>query len=108
MSPFDVFIAHISWGEYGKRRPVLVYALDENHVRLYPITTQYDNKSPAIKAKYFTIHDLSCAGLVKPSYIDTGTRLKQPVSILNNIEPIGKLSNNDKLRLIQFLQEQPK
>ena len=105
MSPFDVYIAYISWGDGGKHRPILVYALDDDYVRLYPITTQYNNKSEMIKAKYFEIYDLVCAGLVKPSYIDTGTRLKQPMCILSGIQPIGRLSENDKLRLIQFLQK---
>jgi len=105
MHPFDIFIAYISWGDAGKHRPVLVYALDDNYVRLYPITTQYSNKSELVKTKYFAIQNLACAGLVKPSYIDTGTRLKQPISILVNIKPIGKLSEMDKLRLVQFLQK---
>ena len=105
MSRFDVYIAYISWGDGGKHRPVLVYALDDDYVRLYPITTQYNSKSEMIKAKYFTIYDLVCAGLVKPSFIDTGTRLKQPKEILSRIRPIGKLSENDKLRLIKFLQK---
>ncbi|MCL2500674.1 MAG: hypothetical protein FWE90_10120 [Defluviitaleaceae bacterium] len=108
MSPFDIFIAYISWGDGGKHRPVLVYALDDAYVRLYPITSRYDNKSEAVRTKYFAINDLACAGLFKTSYIDTGTRLKQSANILHNIKPIGKLSEGDKQRLIQFLQNNKK
>ena len=105
MLPFDIFIAYISWGDGGKYRPVLAYALDDACVRLYPITTKYDNKSEAVKSRYLPIHDLACAGLVKPSYINTEIRLKQPICTVAHVKPIGKLSEGDKLRLIQFLND---
>jgi hypothetical protein len=105
MQSFVIFSAYISWGNGGKRRPVLVYAIENNVVKLYPITTQYHNKSDAIKARYFKINDLIQAGLEKQSYVDTGTRLKQPIETLISISPIGRLSDNDKKRLIEFISK---
>ena len=103
MEAFDVFISYVKWDNGGKNRPVLVYALNDGLVRIYPITTQYENKSESIKANYFKINDWSHAGLDKQSYVDTGTRLTQSLSIFNNIAPIGKLTEADKKRLIEFL-----
>ena len=104
MKPFDIFISYISWGHGGKRRPVLVYALDSKLARIYPITTQYDNKSAAIKAKFFRINDWRQSGLDAQSYIDTGTRLKQALSLFDGIKPIGRLTKSDVKRLLQFLK----
>lgn len=105
MEPYDICTSYISWGNGGKSRPVLVYALNDELVRIYPITTQYENKSEAIKAKYFEINDWDKAGLDKQSYVDTGTRLKQSLSMFDNIAPIGTLSEADKKRLIEFLSK---
>ncbi|MCL1859870.1 MAG: hypothetical protein FWF92_11640 [Oscillospiraceae bacterium] len=105
MKPYDIFMAYISWGDGGKSRPVLVYALDNALVRIYPITTQYGNKSEAIKAKYFEIKNWSQSGLDKQSYIDTGTRLTQNLSAFYNFNPIGALTEVDKKRLIEFLSK---
>jgi len=104
MKQFDIFVSYISWGADGKKRPVLVYALNNEFVRVYPITTQYENKSQAIKAKYFKINDWAQAGLVSQSYVDTGTRFNQALSIFENDTPVGSLSNADKQRLIEFLK----
>jgi len=68
MEAYDIFISYISWAGGGKSRPVLVYALNDELARIYPITTQYDNKSEAVRARYFKISDLSEAGLEKLSY----------------------------------------
>ena len=103
MKPYDIFITHISWDSGNKKRPVLVYALNDELARIYPITTQYENKSEVIKAKYFKINDWSQAGLDKQSYIDTGTRLTQSLSIFDNVSPIGTLTESDKKRLIEFI-----
>ena len=103
MQPFDIFISYISWGSGGKKRPVLVYALNKEFVRIFPITTQYKEKSDVIKAKYFKINDWEKAGLHELSYIDTGTRLTQSLSLFNSVNPIGNLTEGDKQRLIEFL-----
>ena len=105
MKPFDIFIFSLSCGDGDKNRPVLVYALNDKFVKIYPITTQYKNKSEAIKAKYFKINDWLQAGLNKQSYVDTGTRIKQPLSTFNNADPIGELTESDKQRLIKFIKK---
>ena len=103
MSPFDIFIACISWGIGSKNRPVLVIQKNGRTISVYPITTQYENKSKAIQAHYFKINDWVQAGLDKQSYIDTGTLLDLPLTVLNNKQPIGKLTSADIQRLIVFL-----
>jgi len=104
MKPFDIFISYIAWGTGGKARPVMMYASSAEYVIIYPITTQYVNKSEAIKAKYFKINDWMQAGLDKQSYIDTGTSFKQLASLYNNVKPIGRLTETDKKRLLEFLK----
>jgi hypothetical protein len=109
MEPFELFIAYISWrsstsqGSGGKNRPVLVLLLSEDTISVYPITTQYENKSEAIKARYFKIDDWLQAGLDRQSYIDTGIFLSLPISVIKNKKPIGKLTISDKQRLLVFL-----
>jgi hypothetical protein len=105
MSPFDIYIFDVSWRDGSKRRPVLVYALDNEIVRIYPITSQYESKSEAVRAKYFKIIDWRQSGLDKQSYVDTGTRFKQQLSVFRNMAPIGQLTDEDKLRLIEFLKQ---
>jgi hypothetical protein len=103
ISPFDLFIVYISWGIGGKSRPVLVLSKDETTVDVFPVTTQYADKSDAIKANYFKITEWSKAGLDKESYVDTGTVLEIPLKAIENKSPIGKLTVSDKLALLAFL-----
>lgn len=103
MNPFDVFTTYISWGSGGKNRPVLVRVVNEESIFVYQITTQYENKSEAIKAKYFKINDWAQAGLDMQSYVDTGTVLKLPMSTISGKVKIGELSTADKQRLIEFI-----
>ena len=103
MEPFNIFTSYISWDSGGKVRPVLVYALDDDSVKIYPITTQYENKSESVKLRYFKINDWSQAGLDKQSYIDTGTRMKQSLSVFANLKRVGTLTESDKTRLLEFL-----
>ena len=102
MKPFDIFIAYLSWDDGGKTRPVLVFVLSDSVVDVYPITTKYDNKSEFVRAKYFKINDWSISGLDALSYVDTGTLISLPINALNNQIPIGELTENDKLRLLEF------
>ena len=103
MSLFEIFIICISWGTGSKNRPVLVLQLKDEGITVYPITTQYDNKSEAIKASYFKITDWIQAGLSKQSYIDTGTLIRMPLSVISNKKPIGQLTKSDKQKLLNFL-----
>jgi len=105
MNPFDVFIAYVSWDGGGKSRPVLAYLTDEKNISVYQITTQYEQKSKIIQANYYKINDWADAGLEKQSYIDTGTLIKLPVSVINEKTPLGKLSDKDKQKLIDTLEK---
>jgi len=104
MNPFEIFITHISWGSGGKSRPVLVLLLKDDSVSVYPITTQYENKSEAIRARYFKLNDWAQAGLARQSYIDTGTLIKLPLSTIDKKKPIGRLTTADKQKLLYFLK----
>jgi len=99
MKPFEIYIAFVSWGTDGKRRPVLVLSEFENQASVFQITTQYQNKSAIIRSKYILINDWRQAGLDNPSYIDANRIIELPIA---TIDPnrIGKLSERD----IQNLQ----
>jgi hypothetical protein len=103
MNPYDVSIAFVSWDDGGKRRPVLLIASGDEYTEAYRITSQYANKSDAVKAGYFEIIDWKQAGLVKPSFVDTIAPVELPTAMLS--APIGALSDNDKRRLIEFLND---
>ena len=103
MNIFDIFIAYVSWGESGKLRPVLVLEKCGNIVNIFFITTQYENKSETIRAKYFKINDWQQAGLDKQSYVDTNDVRILPFEALEGKSEIGKLTDNDVQRLIEFL-----
>ena len=103
MKPFELYITYISWGSDGKYRPVLVFALKDETAFVYSVTSQYESKSEAIRARYFKINDWVHAGLDKQSYVDTKSYFPVPVSALKNKAPIGELSKEDKLRLLDFL-----
>ena len=105
MSQFDIFITFVSWGSGGKSRPVLVLLLNGNSVTVYPITTQYENKSETIRANYYKMNDWAESGLSKQSYIDTGTLIKLPLSVTKNKNPVGRLTIAEKQSLLEFLQK---
>jgi hypothetical protein len=108
MKPFDIFIIYISWGTDGKSRPVLAFLLNESRISVFQITSQYKSKSNALKARHFKIDDWSQAGLDKQSYVDTGTLISLPMSLIKKKESIGELSEKDKQRLLEFLTKQVK
>jgi hypothetical protein len=103
MDAFDIFITYVSWGNDGKNRPVLVIEKLDMLVSVFCITTQYDSKSPTIRTKYFKIADWQQAGLTKQSYVDANVVLDLPISALKRKSAIGKLTQNDIHRLIEFL-----
>ena len=103
MSLFDIFITCLSWGSGSKSRPVMILQKTDNTISVFPITTQYKNKSKTIQAQYFKINDWSQAGLDKQSYIDTGTLLELPLTVIKNKQPIGKLTAADMQNLLVFL-----
>jgi len=105
MELFEIFITFISWGNGGKSRPVLVVIINNDSLLVYPITTQYENKSEAVRAQYYKMNDWHQAGLTKQSYIDTGTLLKLPLSAIANKKPIGRLTDIEKQKFLEFLNK---
>jgi hypothetical protein len=103
MNTFDIYIAYVSWGSGGKRRPVLVLKESERSVTVFGITTQYAEKSESIRAKYFAINDWKQAGLDRQSYVDTNRTLTIPVSSVDGNSRVGKLTSADEQRLIAFI-----
>jgi len=51
--------------------------------------------------------DWKQAGLTNQSYIDTGTLIKLPLSVLDNKKPIGRLTATEKHKLLLFLSKYP-
>ena len=105
MNPYEVYIAYISWGTDGKRRPILCLEEDSGYLKAFRITSQYANKSDEIKKKYIEIADWKHAGLSKPSYIDAGEKVRIPTALLSSQLPIGRLTETDKRRLLEFLSK---
>jgi hypothetical protein len=103
MDIFDVYIAYVSWGSGGKRRPVLILEENGDDVTVFNITTRYEGKGEAIRAKYFIINDWRQAGLDKPSYVDTNSTVTLPLTAVDSKNPIGKLTAADEQRLIGFI-----
>ena len=100
---FDIYIAFVSWGSGGKRRPVLILEENAASVTVFKISTQYERKSAAIQAKYFIINDWQQAGLDKPSFVDTNNTVTLPLTAVDSKNPIGRLSVADETRLIEFI-----
>ena len=105
MNIFDIYITYVSWGDSGKKRPVLILEQQKKFVSVFNITAQYKNKSQAIRAKYFKINDWKQAGLVKQSYVDTNTVRELPAAIFDGKTEIGMLTENDINRFIEFLSK---
>lgn len=105
MKPFDIFVAYMSWDGGGKNRPVLAFILGDETVDIYPITTKYEGKSGTIRAQYFRIDDWSQAGLDTQSYVDIGTLITLSMTAFKHTTPIGRLTEADKQRLLNFLME---
>lgn len=105
MKNFDIYLAYVEFSDYsgGKFRPVLILFYANEEIYIYPVTSKYKNKSDKIKANYFKINDLKNTGLTMVSYIDTGNLI-----VLSNkrfsFKKIGFLSEKDKKRLLEFIQ----
>ena len=102
MKPFDLHIAYVTWGDDGKRRPVLILTEEDGEVSAFQITSKFESKSAAIQSQYFKIEDWKDAGLDKSSYIDTGKIIELPIAMVDSL-PIGKLTEKDKNALTKKL-----
>ena len=105
MSIFDIFIAYVTWGDNGKKRPVLILDQTSDDVTVFNITTQYEGKSESVRNNYFKINDWSLAGLNKESYIDTNNTVTLSLSSVDVNHPIGVLTEADIKRLVEFLSD---
>ena len=104
MKQYGIYIAYVSWGDGGKRRPVLVLSEQDTHATILRITTQYEGKSVSIQSMYLAITDWQQAGLNMPSYIDTSKIINLPITTFSAF-PIGKLSERDRQQLIKCLNK---
>ena len=86
----------------GKRRPVYILQEDEDKIYFWDITTKFENKSDKIKKHYFEIKEYSLTGLKRHSWIDTYKRYFISKKS-TKIKYIGKLSDSDTHRLVEFL-----
>ena len=105
MDIFDIYITYVSWESGGKMRPVLVLEQNETIVNVFNITSQYNNKTSAIRRNYFKINEWQQAGLDKQSYIDTNMIRDIPVAALSGKPKIGRLSMRDIQAFIDFLNK---
>lgn len=97
----DIYTAYVSWAQGGKRRPVLIIQENNTDVLVFKITSKY--KSSHIQKYYYRIMDWKISGLVKPSYVDTMSRvrlLKYEVSF----HYVGRLSVRDRIGLAEFIE----
>jgi len=100
---FDIFIAYVSWENDSKHRPVLIVEQQNAILSVFNITTQYEGKSEIIRANYFKIVDWQQAGLNKQSYVDTSTLRDLPKAAWDGKIAIGKLTDADVQKLLEFL-----
>ena len=98
---FDIYIAYVSWGDDGKKRPVLVLERGISSVTTFAITTQHEEKSESIRSRFFKILEWQKAGLNHESFIDTNNTVTLPHSSI--AQPIGKLSEFDIQRFLDFI-----
>ncbi|MCL2873839.1 MAG: type II toxin-antitoxin system PemK/MazF family toxin [Defluviitaleaceae bacterium] len=104
MNLYDIHIAYVSWGDDGKRRPILVLSSDQKEVAVFQITSQYDNKSAAIKSQLIPIDEWAQAGLAKQSYIDIGRIVELPITAIQPMR-VGSLSKDDLRKLIDAMNQ---
>ena len=105
MNTYEINITSIIWGSTKKRRPVLIIESNKNDVTCFRITTHYQSKRYGSVVKYFVINDWQQAGLNEQSYIDTSFTVALMKTAVDN-NPIGKLSIEDEIRLIDFINNQ--
>ena len=105
MNIFDIFIAYVTWGGGGKKRPVLILEQRAGGVTVFNITTQYDGKSEIIRSKYFRINDWQQAGLKQQSYVDTNSTVTLPLTSVDLAHPVGTLTESDVRKLFEFISK---
>ena len=102
MNTYEIYITSIIWGSTKKRRPVFIIKSTLHDVTAFRITTHHQSNINGNVMKYFIINDWQQAGLNEQSYIDTSFTVTLPKTAINN-KPIGKLSIEDEVRLIDYI-----
>lgn len=102
----SVLVTRIGYedGQGSKIRPAIVVKFDNEVIRTFRVTSQYQSKSEHIKAQYLEIIDWFKVGLKKPSWIDT-VKLYDIENNGFNIKVIGRLSERDIARLKMFIRD---
>ncbi|MDV5987546.1 type II toxin-antitoxin system PemK/MazF family toxin [Streptococcus canis] len=102
---YSVLVSRVKYsdGAGSKVRPAIVVKFNNEMIRTYRVTTQYENKSDYIKSQYLEIIDWVQANLKRQSWIDT-VKYYNVSNDEFNIKIIGKLSNRDIERLKDFLK----
>ena len=103
MNIYDIHIAYVSWGDDGKKRPVMILEQGLNGIEVFSITTKYRDKSDTVRSKYYVINDWQQAGLSQESYIDISITITLPKSSIEHF--IGTLSLDDIQGLIKFIKD---
>lgn len=107
MKSNDIAISFVQFtnSNTGKVRPLLLLQVKDDEALVFKITSKYENKSNAVKEKYYPIQKWKEAGLVKQSYIDTYSPAAFiPVDEIKRI--IGTLQPVDVIGLESFLINQ--
>jgi len=102
MNTFEIYISSIIWGGIKKRRPVLIIKSNLKEITCFRITTHHQTNIEGKVIKYFILNDWQQAGLNEQSYIDTSFTVTLPQAAIDD-SPIGKLSVEDEVRLIDFI-----
>ncbi len=107
MKPMDIYIANVPFDEgiSSKLRPALVIKIEQEQVMVFKVTSQYQKKSAQIKKLYYPIKEWQQAGLKKQSYIDTHKLYRLTRTWVFSRQPIGKLTDTDRLGLFNFIQQ---
>ena len=105
MNTNEIYISSIIWGGIKKRRPVLIIGDNLNEITCFRITTHHQSVLKGKLIKYFIINDWQQAGLNKQSYIDPSFTLTFMKTAIGE-NPIGKLSVEDEVRLVDFINNQ--
>lgn len=107
MEPMDIYIANVPFDEEtgSKVRPALVIEVNQERVMVFKVTSQYRNKSAQIKRLYYPIKEWQQAGLRKQSYVDIHKLYDLSKKWLFSCQPIGKLTDLDRLALFNFIKD---
>lgn len=107
MSPMDIYVANVPFDEGTgcKVRPALVIEVESEKVIIFKVTSQYKRKSIQIKKLYYPIKEWKQAGLKKESYVDTHKLYRLNKKWIFSHQPLGKLTDEDRLGLFAFIKK---